>query len=547
MAPLTPASTSSLPAPPRLAVFTSDLSYGVRRQIVELSQRLPGARWLILVHAPRRSLGQLVASQRMNVRKHGWRWIPYQMGEALRLLKDRLASAPAAAPRGPRPGQEFELDRVLALPGLEVVRVSDIHGPESLARLREFGADLGLSLAAPILKPALFELPRLGSINLHKGRLPQYRGMPPAFWELWTDQDSVGCSVHWVNAKLDQGDLLATASVARERYSDVRGLQIQLDEVGIRLVNETVQRVLAGDLSSQPQPTEGGKTYRKPTLQQERELARRLQALGPARQPWLKRVLKDGYARLAFAAHHALLWRWQTPRVTVLLFHRVTDSARDNLTVGIAQFERYMQLVKRHCDVLSMEELLALGDRVPRSRRPLVALSFDDGYLDNHTHAAAILRRVGLPCAFYVSTGIVNSDRQFPHDDWRGNGVLPVMSWDQLRELRDWGFSLGSHTVSHINCATEPEARVREELAQSQRDLNRELGTQDWVFAYPFGGRQHMTAERLEWVKQAGFSACLSAYGGSNLARVDRWNVQRYGVHWEYSDAGLLLRCLGWE
>lgn len=535
-------------AAPRLAVFTNDLSYNVRRQIAELSERLPGCQWLILVHAPRRSLAQLVASQRMNVRKHGWRWIPYQAGEVGRRVWSKLFPSASAAANAGTPGAEYGLSRMQQRYSLQIERMEDIHSQASVQTLRAFQADLGLSLAAPILKPALFETPRLGTINLHKGRLPNYRGMPPAFWELWNDEDGVGCSVHWVDAKLDQGALLAESFVARERYSDPRGLQIRLDEVGVDLVNEVATRVLRqGGDAGRPQPREGGKTYRKPTLLQTRQLQQKLAARLPRGEPWGKRIVKESICRLAWCAHRALLWRVMQPRVTVLLFHRVTDEARDNLSVGVAQFERLMQLLKQHCEVLSIEQVLALGETVPRSRRPLVAVTFDDGYLDNYTHAAPILRRVGLPAGFYVSTGIVASDRQFPHDQRRGNATLPVMAWDQIRQMHAWGFNIGSHTVSHVDCVAEEEGVVRHELQQSRADLQREIGRPDLIFAYPYGGRHQMNAQRLELVREAGYQACLSAYGGSNVGRVDGWNVLRRGIHWEFTDRAFLYQCLGWS
>ncbi len=93
--------------------------------------------------------------------------------------------------------------------------------------------------------------------------------------------------------------------------------------------------------------------------------------------------------------------------------------------------------------------------------------------------------------------------------------------------------------------AVRLEERVRAELAQSHEDLQRELGVADPLFADPYGGRQNMTPQRLELVKQAGFSGCLSAYGGSNVGSVDRYNVMRRGIHWEFSDGAFMLECLG--
>jgi len=529
------------PVGARLVVFCADLNYTVRRNIIDLDDVRPNLEWLIMVHVPPRSTARLLANQRINLRKHGWRWLPYQSRDVLA----RLASGKAPPAGAQAPGGEYEMQALRSRANVRICTTADIHATASLDEVRRFAPDLGLSLAAPILKAALFALPRLGTINLHKGKLPEFRGMPPAFWELWTDKSSVGCSVHRVNEKLDQGELLAQTSVPRERFSTPRGLQLRLDELGSELVCEVTQQLLRGQPKPIAQSAEAGKTYRKPTLKQQRELADRLGRLQPKTEPAWKRWTKEGLARVLFAWHGLIGWRLAAPRITVLLYHRVCDDVRDNLSVGVEQFERQMLLLRRHCTLLSIDEV-ASTERIVRSRRPLVAVSFDDGYRDNFLNAVPVLRRHRVPCAFYVSTGMVDAQGQFPHDVRRGNPLIPVMSWDDLRLMHRWGFQIGSHTVSHIDCVAESEPVVVRELAQSRDALRAQLDIEKLAFAYPYGGRHQMNAQRLTLVRQAGYSACLAAYGGSNLTKVDRWDIRRRGIHWEFSDACFLQECLGY-
>src|SRR4029450_566813 len=101
------------------------------------------------------------------------------------------------------------------LTNVHFMSVSDIHSESTLEAVRAFAPSLGLSLAAPILRESLFAIPELGTLNLHQGKLPEYRGMPPAFWELWNGADSVGCTVHLVDARLDTGAVVAETSVRR--------------------------------------------------------------------------------------------------------------------------------------------------------------------------------------------------------------------------------------------------------------------------------------------------------------------------------------------
>ncbi len=528
--------------PHRIVVFTQRLDYPQRKAVIEIDAAVPELSWLILIHSPTRSVAKLLRSQWRNLKRNGWRWIPYQVGNVLGGVADRLRGAPDSVP-ATHPGAQYEPDAFHARSNLEVQRVASVHAPSSLERVSSFAPDLGISWGAPILKPELFAIPRYGTINIHQGKVPDYRGMPPAFWELWNSENRVGCTVHQLDADLDTGDVVVEDSLDRERYSTLRGIQLRLDELGIRLMRDAVRDTLAGKAVATPQPP-GGVTYRKPTLLQGLELDRRLaRKLPPFARP-RRQSGKNMAGRLVYTLWRTGLGLAFPPRVTVLLYHRVSDAARDDLTVGVEQFERQMQLLRRHCRILSIPELLALS-HPPRSRRPLVAVTFDDGYLDNFTNAAPVLLRHAVPAAFFVATGIIGTDRRFPHDVRRENPFIPVMDWDHLRALRDQGFHIGSHTVSHVDCAAESAETVDAELRQSLADIRRELGLRDVAFAYPYGGRQHMTADRLRLVREAGYTACLSAWGGTNTGDFDPFDIHRRGIHWEYSDPAFLFRCLG--
>jgi peptidoglycan/xylan/chitin deacetylase (PgdA/CDA1 family) len=509
----------------------------VRKGIVAIDSSRADLRWLVVVQRPERTPARLLRNQWSNLKRNGWRWIPYQLGD----IYQRATARPRLTPAGV-PGHEYSEEALRARANLSVVVVSNLHCLSTLSLVTDFAPDLGLSLAAPILRRELFGIPRLGTINLHKGELPQFRGMPPAFWELWHDEQHVGCSVHRVDDGLDTGEVIEASSVPRGRHSSLRGLQLALDELGVALTRRAVNAVLAGSADPRPQAAQG-RTFRKPTLEQQAALARRLRLVQPRAHPWPKGLAKDTVAACQWAA-----WPFLRPvlksRVTVLLYHRVSDDARDNLTVGVEQFDRQMAILASRFRVLTLREAIESGTQA-RDHRPVVVVTFDDGYLDNYTTAAPIMQRHGIPGSFFVSTGLIGTDMPFPHDVRRGNAGLENMTWDQLREMAAAGFEIGSHSVSHIDCAAEPEAIVRRELDASLEALRKELGNGDYAFAYPYGGRQHMTPERLALVREAGYSACLSAYGGSNVASVDRFNVLRCGVNWEFSDRAFLRLCLG--
>lgn len=522
----------------RLVVFTGDLSHSLRKGIVELDRILPNTSWLILISEPKRSITQILDNQWRMFRRNGWRLIPYQVGNSCRRLNRRFASRVDSMISL----WDFTLESLVSQQRVTIIRAHDIHAPEVLDTVQSFQPDLGLSIGAPILRKKLFALPRLGTVNLHKGKVPEYRGMPPAFWELWNNEQTVGCTVHWVDEKLDTGDIVCQCSVNRSRFSTLTGLQLQLDEVGVELMCRAVRLIFTS--TAQRIPQGGGKTYRKPTLAQVAALDAYLRGVQPPGPPLITRLLKRGRSDAIFYALRAGLGKILPPRVTVLLYHRVTDEVRDDLSVGIEQFDRQMSLIRKYCQPVSLQDIIN-SSSISRSDKPLVAVTFDDGYEDNYLHAAPILLNHGVPAAFFVSTGIVDVGGRFPHDILRGNPPIPVMTWEQLREMQRWGFIIGSHTVEHIDCAAEAEGTVRWELSQSRSQLEHELGIHEPFFAYPYGGKRHMTPQRLDLVRQAGFSGCLSAYGGTNIGTVDRYNILRRGIHWEFSDSAFLSECSG--
>jgi peptidoglycan/xylan/chitin deacetylase (PgdA/CDA1 family)/folate-dependent phosphoribosylglycinamide formyltransferase PurN len=533
---------------PRIAVFSGDLSFAVRKGIIEIDRRVPGVEWLLAVHTPPRTLKRLIRNQWANLRMHGWRWIFYQAKEicARLLRRDGESGLRLIDPVEPKaPGFEYSYEQLLTKPNVKCFKTADLHAPQALQQVRTFAPDLGLALAAPVLKPALFEIPRLGTLNLHKGRVPHYRGMPPAFWELWNDEASIGCTVHRVSAGLDQGDVVEETSIPRQRYSTVKGLQLTLDEVGIELTCRAAQRVLAGDAKFEPQPA-GGTTYRKPMLKQIAQLRQRLLAQwpSPVNGP-LRKLAKTVFLLCSLFVGRARLSLFsKKPAVTVILYHRVSDDLRDSLTTGIEQFDRHMAMIRKYCYAVSIEDLVS--GRFPKNAsRPLVCVTFDDGYRDNYTAAVPALLRHRIPAGFFVSTGFIGTSKEFPHDEGKVPMQLDKMSWDDLRHMKELGFVIGSHTVNHIDCAKEPEETVRRELQASLAGLRNELGVKDVILAYPFGGKSNMTPERLDMVKQAGYVGCLSAYGGFNRGTVDRYNVLRCGVNWSFSDLAFRCRIAG--
>jgi peptidoglycan/xylan/chitin deacetylase (PgdA/CDA1 family) len=212
--------------------------------------------------------------------------------------------------------------------------------------------------------------------------------------------------------------------------------------------------------------------------------------------------------------------------MTIVAFHRVSDEIPvDGLTCTAATFEAFCRFFSRHFRVMSLTDQLTVG----RDLGGTLSITFDDGYRDNVEVAAPILRKLRLPATFFVTTGFIGSRIVAPWD--RHLSQQPGwMTWDQVGSLAAMGFEIGSHTDTHLDLARADPQLVRAELTASRRKLTEATGAPVRLFAYSFGGTEHITPAARELVRAAGFVCCASCYGGVNPATPDPFDLRRIGI-----------------
>lgn len=248
------------------------------------------------------------------------------------------------------------------------------------------------------------------------------------------------------------------------------------------------------------------------------------------------RALKSLLGRSLFVSRlDALLMR---QRAVIVAFHRIRDDSdpSDGLTVDTRTFTSYCEFFKRFFDVLPLRQLVGMLERGTTPNRAL-AITFDDGYRDNFINAAPILTRMELPATFFVVSRWIGTD-VVPSWDRRRGVHYPWMSWHEVTELHRRGFDIGAHTRTHIDLGAVPERIARAEIVGAREDLEQALGAAVESFAYPYGGRDHLTEANRALVKAAGFRCCCAAFGGTvnrttdpfHLPRVpiSSWNPQPY-------------------
>ena len=237
--------------------------------------------------------------------------------------------------------------------------------------------------------------------------------------------------------------------------------------------------------------------------------------------------VKEILGRLAEAA--GIYARNFRSKMVIVTFHRVNDwMAEDPITCGTSRFEEFCVFFQRHFRVVPLSEQVA-GCRDGRNMGGTLSITFDDGYRDNIEIAAPILKRLGLPAAFFVATGFIGTDYTPPWDR-QLTCQAGWMDWGQVRALRNMGFEIGAHTNRHVDLAGLDSEAVRAELVECRETLQRELAEPVTLFAYPFGGREHISEESRRIVQEVGFECCLGAYGGTNPPITDPFRLNRVTI-----------------
>jgi peptidoglycan/xylan/chitin deacetylase (PgdA/CDA1 family) len=242
----------------------------------------------------------------------------------------------------------------------------------------------------------------------------------------------------------------------------------------------------------------------------------------------LTRRIKTLLGKLLYqTALYRAFWR---NRALIVVFHRIDDRYKgDPITCSTTDFRAFCDFFQRHFIVVSLSRLVEkLARREEISRH--LAITFDDGYLDNHRFAAAELKRRNLPACFFVTTGFVGSRHNVGWDTMR-SVESEWMNWEDVRSLRAQGFELAPHTISHVDLGQITGVAAVEEIVGSKTRLEAELGADTTHhFAYPYGGIDHLTEENRRLVRAAGFRSCLSAYGGTVQPSSNPFDLRRTAI-----------------
>lgn len=136
---------------------------------------------------------------------------------------------------------------------IPVLQPQKLKDPEFLQTLRTYNADLQIVVAFRMLPEAVWNMPRLGTFNLHASLLPQYRGAAPINWAIINGETQTGITTFFLQHEIDTGDIILKETEPIHPTDNVGTLYERLMHKGAGLVLRTVQAIEADAVHPTPQ------------------------------------------------------------------------------------------------------------------------------------------------------------------------------------------------------------------------------------------------------------------------------------------------------
>jgi peptidoglycan/xylan/chitin deacetylase (PgdA/CDA1 family) len=170
-------------------------------------------------------------------------------------------------------------------------------------------------------------------------------------------------------------------------------------------------------------------------------------------------------------------------RTPILMYHSISPATGTQHPY----FETHTspEVFSRQMQVLSDDgyQTISLADALSRDEQDAdqkqVVITFDDGYRDFYTHAfPTLIKHAFTATLFVVST--------YPREPRLSRSGADYMTWNEIREVRAGGISIGSHSATHRHLSTLNERDLHSELADSKERIENVLGERVVSFSYPF-------------------------------------------------------------
>lgn len=219
-----------------------------------------------------------------------------------------------------------------------------------------------------------------------------------------------------------------------------------------------------------------------------------------------------------------VLLSFSSNALVILQYHHISTETPAITSTPPKLFKRHLELIEESgFDVVSIEYMADLLRKRKSLPDKAVVITFDDGFDSIYENAFPLLKKRMWPFAVFVNTQ--------PHNEKQSTH----MSWEQLRELQDYGATIANHSVSHAHLLrrVDDESGVKifkSEILAAERELKAKLGTSVKLFAYPYG---EYDPQLVKLMREHGFLG-FGQHSGAVADDVDQQQIPRFPFGGQY-------------
>ncbi len=148
---------------------------------------------------------------------------------------------------------ESDVKKYAVANDIPVLQPKNLKALEFIEELQSFKADLQVIVAFRMLPKVVWDMPALGTFNLHASLLPQYRGAAPINWAIINREKETGVTTFFIDDKIDTGAIIDQSRCDIVEDETVGSLYMKLQDLGKELTLKTVNDIASGTATSSPQ------------------------------------------------------------------------------------------------------------------------------------------------------------------------------------------------------------------------------------------------------------------------------------------------------
>jgi len=211
----------------------------------------------------------------------------------------------------------------------------------------------------------------------------------------------------------------------------------------------------------------------------------------------------------------------------VILAYHSLDNSGSVISVSPQVFAEQMRIL--HDLGIEVAPLSIIREVLGRASasKPLIAITFDDGFRSVYEHGFPILQRYGFPATIFLVTDYCGKNNSWPSQP-SSIKQYPLLGWNEVREMSEAGIVFGSHTRTHPDLTRLPPHHVEEELLGSKRKIEDTIGRPVGMFAYPYG----VYNDTVRSIAQAHFNLICSTSLGSVSRQSDLFALERLDMYY---------------